>query len=371
MSEELQLLQETTVRFITSELPREATRSLHDDPRGYDGAWFRRSAELGWYSMLVPEAHGGGSVTGSPLRDLAVVADAIGRYVQPGPFVPMNVVAAAIAADGSDAQQTALLPDLATGAQVATWAPFGDGGRWDLGQGLVVDRSGDDLVVHGTRTFVQDAQTAGVVLAVGSIDGVPAQLLVPIEADGLTIEPLTCLDLSRRMADIAFDGVRVPASALVGSPGEPTLGALERQLHVAVVLACAEIVGVLDELFTMTVEYSRSRVAFGRPIGSFQALKHAMADSLAYLETCKAVTEEAARAVDDGADDAAAIVSMAASYLDERGTAVAQQCLQIHGGIGFTWEHDLHLLMRRAKSTASMWCDQVWHRERLCEVHGL
>lgn len=371
MNDELQLLHETTVRFIEAELPRAATRELHDDPRGYDDRWFQRTAELGWYSMLVAEEHGGGSPTGHGILDLAVVADSIGRNVQPGPFIPTNVVAAAITAAGTPDQQAAVLPGLVTGSSVATWAPFDTVGAWDAGAGATVRRYGDTLVLDGARGLVQDAQTASQVLVVATLDGEVVQVLVPLPCVGVALNGLMCLDLSRRMAELTFDGVRLPASALVGTPGAASVASIERQLQIAVVLACAETVGALDELFAMTVEYSKSRIAFGRPIGSFQGLKHVMADMLTYLETCKAVAEEAANVVDAGAEDAAAVVSMAASYIDERGTYIAQQCLQIHGGVGFTWEHDLHLLMRRARSTTSLWCDLTWHRERVCEVNGL
>ncbi len=370
LTDEQRLLHDTAVRFIQSELPLAATRELHEDPRGYDEKWLARTAELGWYSLLVAEEHGGGSISGHGLIDLAVVADTIGRFVQPGPFISMNVVGAAVTADGTAEQRAALLPGMVAGEVVATWAPFDSTGKWDGGHGLTVTADGDEIVLRGTRGFVQDALTSDVLCVVGTLGGAPVQVLVPTRTAGVDVEPLTCLDLSRRMGEVTFDA-RLPAAAQLGGAGADTEVALEHQLQIAVVLACAETVGALDTMFEMTVEYSKGRVAFGRPIGSFQALKHVMADVAVFLEGCKAVATESARVVDAGGDDAAEVVSMAASYIDERATEIAQQCLQIHGGIGFTWEHDLHLLMRRARSTTSLWCDPVWHRERICEVHAL
>jgi alkylation response protein AidB-like acyl-CoA dehydrogenase len=366
LTDDQQLYYETTVRFIESELPVARTRDLHDDPRGYDEKWLRRSAELGWFAMLVPEEHGGGSVSGHGVLDAAIVAEALGRYVQPGPFIPMNVVGAAVAEHGSSEQQAKVLPGIVGGELVATWAPLDVTGQWDLGSGVDATLDGDEFVLTGARGFVQDAQTADQLLVTACCDGEPLQLLVPTTA--AQVDPLTCLDLSRRMAEVTFDGARVPATAVVGATARE---ALERQRQIAVALCCAETVGALDAMFTMTVAYSKDRVAFGRPIGSFQALKHVMADIAYYLECCKAVAVEAAKAVDARADDAAEITAMAASYIGEHATEIAQQSLQVHGGIGYTWEHDLHLYMRRTRTNSTLYGEPTWHREQLCEVHGL
>ena len=139
----------------------------------------------------------------------------------------------------------------------------------------------------------------------------------------------------------------------------------------AVALGCAETVGALDALFTMTVAYAKDRVAFGRPIGSFQAIKHVLADLALHLEGCKAAAVEAARVVDARADDAAEVVSMAASYIGEKANEIAQQCLQVHGGIGYTWEHDLHLLMRRTRVNSALYGEPTWHRSRLCAAYEI
>jgi alkylation response protein AidB-like acyl-CoA dehydrogenase len=244
-------------------------------------------------------------------------------------------------------------------------------GEWDAGTSLEVSRDGEQIVLRGLRGFVPEAQSADYLLAAGRCDGEPVQIIVPTETAGLGVEALTCYDLSRRVAEVSFDDVRLPVAAVLGAAETAATENLERQLQIAVVLACAETVGALDAMFSMTVEYSKDRVAFGRPIGSFQALKHVMADQMLYLESCKAATTEAAQVVDRGAGDAAEIASMTAAYVDEYATQIAQECLQVHGGIGFTWEHDLHLYMRRIRTTTSMWCEKAWHYERICEVCAL
>ena len=367
LTEEQRMLHATTTEFIEEQLPVSATRGLHDNPVGYERSWLARTADLGWYSMLIAEKYGGGSITGRPLVDLTTV----GRYLQPGPFIPMNVVGAAVTEYGSDEQRKDLLPRIATADVVATWAPFDGSGAWDMGASLEVTRDGDQVVLRGARGFVPEAQSADYLLVPGRCDGEPVQVMVPSESPGVSVEPLTCYDLSRRLAEVAFDEVRLPAASILGVVETAASAALDRQLQIAVVLACAETVGALDAMFAMTVEYSKSRIAFGRPIGSFQALKHVMADQLLYLEGCKSATAEAAEAVSRGGGDAAEIASMTAAYVDEFASQVAQECLQVHGGIGFTWEHDLHLYMRRIRTTTSMWCERTWHYERIREVCAL
>jgi alkylation response protein AidB-like acyl-CoA dehydrogenase len=368
LTDEQALFRDTTVRFIEAELPLARTRELHDSALGYERTWLKKAAEIGWYAMFVPEADGGGSVSGAALLDAAIVAEELGRYVQPGPFVPMNVVASAVAADGSPAQRAGLLPGLAAGELVATWAFADSRGDWDAGQGLTVRRSSSGLVLTGRRGFVQDAAAADWLLVVGMLDGETVQILVRADAPGIRIRPLSCLDLSRRMADVDFDGVAGPADAIVGTAGG---AAIEAQLLRAMVLTCAETVGAIDALFAMTVAYAKERIAFGRPIGSFQALKHIMADQALYLETCKAGAAAAAKAVQAGADDAAEVASMAAAYIGDAANELAQQCLQIHGGTGYAWEHDLHLYLRRVRSNSVLYGEPGWHRERVCRQAGL
>src|SRR3984885_14344856 len=364
LTDEQTLFRATAVSFIEAELPVSGTRELHDDPLGYEPSWLRKSAELGWFAMLVPKADGGGSVSGAGLLDAAIIAEQLGRSVQPGPFIAVNVVAAALAAEGSAAQRAALLPAVVTGEQVVTWAFADASGNWDAGAGVQAQRDGDDLLLSGSRGCVQDAISADTLLVAASLDGAPVQVLVPARAPGVTIRPLRTLDLSRRFADVEFDAVTVGSCDLLGTGGASPLDA---QLLNAIVLTCADTIGAIDALFAMTVTYARQRIAFGRPIGSFQAIKHILADQALYLEACKAA---AAAAVQAGAPDRGEVASMAAAYIGDVACDIAQECLQVHGGTGYAWEHDLHLYLRRVRSNSLLFGEPSWHRERVCAFHG-
>jgi alkylation response protein AidB-like acyl-CoA dehydrogenase len=365
LTDEQRLLHDGTARFIESELPLSATRRLHDDPVGYDGTWLRKSAELGWYAMLVPEADGGGSVSGAPMLDALVVAIELGRSVQPGPFLGMNVVAREITRGGTPNLRALVLPGLTAGEMVATWAPWSAAGMWDAGAGVAIERVQGAFALRGVRGFVQDAVSADWLLVVATLEGMPVQALVPRTAAGVEVRPRTCLDLSRRLADVEFDGVAVTDDAIVGRGAD----ALESALVTAVVLTCADTFGAMERLLAMTVDYANARVAFGRPVGSFQAIKHVLADQALALRSCEAVLLAAAEAADAGADDAGEVASMAAAYVGDTGNELAQQCLQVHGGIGYTWEHDLHLLLRRIRSNTALAGLPAWHRERVCAFH--
>jgi alkylation response protein AidB-like acyl-CoA dehydrogenase len=367
LTDDQSLFHQTTLRFIETELPLGQTRSLHDDPQGYTRSWLRKSAEIGWFAMLVPEAYGGGSVSGTGLLDAVIVSEELGRNMQPGPFISMNIVASALASGGSDAMRSNVLPQIVAGEEVATWALADGHGNWDEGSALALERSGSGMRLSGTRGFVPDAVSADWLLVVAMTDDGPVQVLVRADDPGVHVRPLTCLDLSRRLADVDFDGVEVSPDALLDSAGSD---ALEAQLLVAAVLVCADTVGAIDALLAMTVAYAKDRIAFGRPIGSFQAVKHVLADQALYLETCKAGAVAAAKAVGTAADNASEIVSMVAAYIGDVSNELAQECLQVHGGIGYTWEHDLHLFLRRVRSNAVLYGEPTWHRERVCAFHN-
>ena len=367
LTEDQTLFHETTARFIETELPRARTREWHEQEQGFDPGWLAKAAELGWFSMLVPEAEGGGSVSDDPVADAALIAEELGRQVQPGPFVPMNVALWAVARHATADRRASLLPPALAGQEVVTWAAHDEHGSWDLGEGVTITATGDGYRLSGRRGQVQEVGQADWLLVAGRLDGEVTQVLVRRSAEGVSLAPLATLDLARRMADVRLDEVAVPADALVGGGAE----ALEHMHRMAAVLAAVESVGAMDELFTMTVEYSKDRVAFGRPIGSFQALKHLMADLALALEVSKAAAAAAVTAVGREREDAAEVAHMAAAAVGDAGNDLAQQCLQIHGGIGYTWEHDLHLLMRRIQTNSALYGTPTWHREQVCRFHRL
>lgn len=363
-SEEQDMLREATRRLLETELPVSRVRELADDADGFDRAVWRKGADLGWYAMLVPEEHGG---TGGSIVDLVVVAEEMGRVVSPGPFLPVNVVALALAEAGSAEQRATVLPALASGETTAAWCVSEDDGLWDpAGVSLSAKGDADGFTLDGTKLYVQDAHVADHLLVTARLDGALAQLLVGRDTPGTSVRPLQAMDITRRLCEVTFEGAHVPAAALVGVPGAPTEAALERQLQAALVLTCAESVGGSERMLEMTVQYAKDRVQFGRPIGSFQAIKHKCANMLVWLEASKAATYYAALAFQDRLDDAPEAASIAKSYVGDAFTAVTGEGLQIHGGIGFTWEHDVHLYLRRAKSNEVLYGTPSWHRERLC-----
>lgn len=365
LSEDQGLLLDTTRRFLAAESPISAVRALVDEPAGFDSNWWRRAAALGWTSMLVPEALGGGSLSEHGLVDLVLVAEEIGRAVAPGPLIAVNVVASAVARAGTPTQQAEVLPSLLDGTAVATWCPPAPSGGFGAGA-VSADRAADGtLVLHGTAAPVEaGAQADHLLVSVAASDGV-CQVLVPANTDGLTITALGGLDLVRRFAEVRFDGVRVaPESVLLGDAATE----IEQQLQTAVVLQCAELCGVADRVFAMTLEYLGDRYSFGRPLASYQALKHRVADRKLDLESCHAIATAAARAVADGADDAGELASAAKSWIGPHVTELVQDAIQLHGGIGVTWEHDLHLYLRRATVDRLTYGTPEEHRERIAHL---
>ena len=371
LTSDQELFLETTRKFVDSECPIARVRELIDDPVGFDRDTWRRGAELGWTALLVPEEHGGGSISGAPLLDAVIVAEELGRMVQPGPFLAVNVVASVLATAGSPSQQAEFLAGLASGEVIATWCLAEPAGTWAAsGVALEATPDGDDVVLHGTKSFVQDAHVADVLLVVARTGDGLTQVLAPREAEGVTVEPLRCLDLARRLSQVRFDGVRVPAASVVGTVGGAAAD-VERAMQVALALQVAETVGVTDRVFDFTLEWAQDRVAFGRPIGSYQALKHRFADMKMWLEASKGTATAVAHAVAEQRDDAAELVSVAKAYVGDASIRIIQDCVQMHGGIGVTWEHDLHLYLRRATSNAALYGSPREHRERLASLLGM
>jgi alkylation response protein AidB-like acyl-CoA dehydrogenase len=368
LSEDQEFFRETTRRFLESEAPLTRVRELADTAAGFDRGWWLKAGELGWTGLFVPEAHGGGSLSGSPLVDAVIVAEELGRLVAPGPFLPVNVVAAALAASGSDEQQAEVLPRLGTGEVIATWAFAETGSPWDsAGVGLVAEPAGDGFILTGTKVWVEAAAEADQFLVTARTGDGITQLLVPAGTDGVVVTPGRSMDLVRRYGSVRFDGAQLPASAVVGNVGGAAADA-ERQLQIALSLQCAETVGAIDRVFEFTVEYMQERFAFGRPIASFQALKHRVADMLLWVESAKATSDGAAEAIDAGAADAPLLVRAAKAYVGVKSLEILQDCVQLHGGIGVTWEHDLHLYLRRVTVNRAVYGTPEHHQERICRL---
>ncbi len=363
LSEDQEFFLATTRKFLTAEATTATVRALEPDPAGFAAEYWRRGAGLGWTSLLVPEQYGGGSVAEHGLVDLVLVAEEMGRRVAPGPLSPANLAASAVAAAGGPAQRLAVLPGLLAGDAVAAWTGPGlvAASADDDGDG---DGDGDGWILSGVAAPVEaGAQAAHLVVAALAPEG-PTLLLIEPDLPGVAVVPLAGLDLVRRYAEVRFDGARVPAGAVLGEPGGAA-GEIERLWHVACVLQCAEMVGVMDRVFEMTLEYLGDRYSFGRPLSSYQALKHRIADQKLWLEASHAAATAAARAVAQGSDDAAELVSAAKAWIGPHATELVQDCIQLHGGIGVTWEHDLHLYLRRATVDRLTYGTPEDHAERI------
>lgn len=369
LSDDQRLFRDTTARFIEARCPIGTVRAMADDPLLRDPDVLRDAGELGWFALFVPEEFGGGSVSGTPMRDAVIVAEERGRSVQPGPFITTNVVAFALAEAGPTHQQEAWLPRLASGEVTAAWAISDRSGVPEAGA-LRARTTDTGLELSGTAGLVSEGSTAGLFLATALHDtGEVAQCLVPADATGVTMTRLSSLDLTRDFVDVSFDGVHVPEDAVLTTGDTSSL--LDRLIDVAATLSVAESVGAMSRLLELTVAYAKDRTAFGRPIGSFQALKHLLADASFSVEVSAAGATAAAHAVGDRSPTASEIASIAKAYVGDAGIAVTQACQQTHGGIGFTWEHDLHFYLRRLAVDRVLYGDPSWHRERICRIHGL
>jgi alkylation response protein AidB-like acyl-CoA dehydrogenase len=347
LTDDQEFFRDTTRKFLASECPIPKVRELRGNEAGFEPDYWRQGAELGWTSLLVPEEHGGGSVSGNGPSDLALVAHAFGLHVAPGPLLPCNVVAATLARSGSPEQQAELLPALIAGEQIATWAYTELPPHDALGDlRLHAEADGGGFVLSGVKSPIEAGAEADQLLVTASTESGPSQFLVPADADGVSITRLRSVDLVRRYARIQFDGVKVAASALVGAPGGAA-DDIEQQLRIAGVIQSAEMVGAADTAFDITVDWAFSRYSFGRPLASYQEIKHRFADMKMWLEASHGLADSAARHVSRDDPDSAIAVSAAKAYAGQYLAELIQDCVQLHGGIGVTYEHDIHLFLRR------------------------
>jgi alkylation response protein AidB-like acyl-CoA dehydrogenase len=365
LSDDQEFFRETTHKFLQSECPIAKVRELRDSPDGFERGFWRQGAELGWTSLLVPEELGGGSISGEGVVDLTLVADAFGAHVAPGPLLPTNVVAAALARSGTEAHQSEVLPAIIAGEVVATWAVTEPAPNDALGTITTrAERDGDDFVLTGVKSPVEAGAQAEQLLVTARTNEGLAQLLVPASAAGVTITPLESLDLVRRYARIEFDAVRVNAVDAIGEPGRAD-DDVERQLQLAIVIQAAECVGAAQKVFDFTVDWAFNRYSFGRPLASYQELKHRFADMKMWLEASHALASVAAHEVQDDAIGVSETVSVAKAYTGEYLAELVQDCVQMHGGIGLTYDHDIHLYLRRVTVDRVMHGTPSDHHQRI------
>ena len=371
------LLRQTTATFLDELVPPDVLRGLRDDPAGQPDGYWERGAELGWTSLLVSEDHGGGAVGDHGLVDLTLIAHEFGRHAAPGPLGPTNVVAALLSRRGGDAHSDAVHA-LVAGSSIAAWClteptPNRRWGSWALD----VRVDGDDIVLNGTKRPVDSAAIADLLLVTGRTGAdLPSSgltnVIVPRETPGVTVRPMRSLELTRRYAAVEFDDVRLPLAAVVGDVAEAA-DDVEWAAQRGMVIAAAESVGAMQATFDMTVEWGFDRYSFGRPLASYQALKHRFADMKSWLEASHAIADAAALAVAAAEPDATEITIAASAYIGQYGPELAHDCVQIHGGIGVTFQHDLHLYLRRIIANRTAYGTPDEHRQRLADIleaHG-
>jgi alkylation response protein AidB-like acyl-CoA dehydrogenase len=274
-------------------------------------------------------------------------------------------VLAALVGCAEHDSHAATIESLISGETVASWAVYEPGRAWAPDQPSLTARPTDSgYRIDGVKDRVEAGAQSGLLLVVAQSDDGVRQFLVPTNAPGVQVEPQQSIDLVKQYARVRFDGVAVEHSAAVGSVAE-TAGLIDRQSQIAQVLQCAEVVGILQTVFDFTVAWALDRHTFGRPLASYQALKHRFADMKMWLEACRATTAAAVGAISAGSPDAGLSASIAKSYVGEMATEIVQGCVQMHGGIGVTWEHDLHVYLRRVALYRSMFGTPEEHNLRV------
>ncbi len=372
-SEEQDMLRKSARDFLGKEAPMTYVRQMMEDDRGFRHEQWRKMAELGWMGLILPEDHGG---AGLDFVDMVVVLEEMGRVVLPGPFFSTLVGSVAILDGGSTAQKQELLPKIAAGEFRVTLAQLEPNARWDAeGIELEAKKAGGGYALSGTKLFVPDAHTADRLVVAARAPGSKGAegvslFLVDAQAPGVETTLLKTMDQTRKLCEVVLKSVSVPADRVLGTPGEGWK-LLERVVDRGKVGLCAEMCGGAEKVLEMSVEYAKVREQFGRPIGSFQAIQHKCANMLVEVESSKSAAYYAAWAVANDVAEAPLAAAMAKAYCSDAYRHTAGEGIQIHGGIGFTWEHDMHIYFKRAKSSEVTFGDATWNREIVAQLIGL
>ena len=371
---EIQQMVRTTARdFLARECPPALVRSMEEDERGYPPELWRQVASLGWTGLAIPEEYGGG---GGSLVDLAVLLEEMGRALVPGPFFSTVVLGALTVVDaGSDSQKQELLPGVASGDRLMTLALTESSATFEpWGVQVEAQAEGEEFVIKGTKLFVPDAHVADVLIvatrtsvAGGDADGITL-LLVPAGSPGLRIQALRTLG-SDRQFEVSFDGVRVPASAVLGEVGRGW-DTMERAIERAAAVKSVEMLGGAEAILEMTVEYTKQRVQFGRPIGTFQAIQHHASNMATDVECSRPLAYRAVSLLSE-ARNAPFEVSQAKAWVSDACRRVCAMAHQMHGAIGFTQDHNLQLFTRRVRSQEPAFGGAAFHREVVARALGL
>jgi alkylation response protein AidB-like acyl-CoA dehydrogenase len=366
-TEEQEQLRDVVRQFLDNKSPESAVREQMETEAGYDAdVWKQMGEQMGLQGLIVPEEFGG---SGFSYVELIVVLEEMGRRLLCAPYFSTVVLASnALIHSGDDAAKKELLPGIASGETIATVAFTEENGRWDE-EGVTVSatKDGDDYKLSGTKMFVLDGHVADLIIVAARTSAGVSLFQVAGDAAGLTRTPLATMDQTRKQAKLELDNV---AAKLIGEDGKGW-DTLSTVLDLAAVALAAEQVGGAQECLDMSVEYAKVRVQFGRPIGSFQAIKHKCADMLLEVESAKSAAYYAGWCAAEMNDELPSVASLAKAYCSEAYFHAAAENIQIHGGIGFTWEHPAHLYFKRAKSSELLFGDPTYHRELLAQRIGI
>jgi alkylation response protein AidB-like acyl-CoA dehydrogenase len=371
-SDEQEMLRQSARGLLEKECPGTAVRRLMDDERGYDPDLWRKFAELGWLGMVIPEEFGG---AGLSYVDLVLVLEEMGAVVLPSPFIWTLMFAEAIDRAGGANQKKQFLPAIAEGKLIATIAWQEPSGSWSPGGiAMTAKADGGGFVLDGVKLFVNDGHIADYYLVAARVGGSGGDgiTLFAIDAQraGLTVTPLKTMDQTRKLSELKFTGVKATAADVVGVAGAGWK-TLSEVLDRGKVMLAAEMMGGAQHVLDMTVDYAKVRVQFGRPIGSFQAVQHKCANMMVDIEGAKSAVYYASWAVSNDHPEAALSASVAKAAASDAYRRVSSEGIQLHGGIGFTWDHDLHLYFKRAKSAEFTFGDAAWNRELVAQAINL
>jgi alkylation response protein AidB-like acyl-CoA dehydrogenase len=359
LTETQQTLKNTVRKFLGAECPPAEVRKQMETETAFDAALWRKIAEQGWTGIIFPEEYGG---FGMGMLEMAVTLEEMGRALLPGPFSSTVLLAGSLLnAAGNENQKQKYLGAISRGEARATVALLEDSASWNPD---AVQMKASGLTLNGRKLFVPDAAVADFIIVVARLDRELALFVVPRDAPGLRIAHLPAMDATRKLYEVTFDSV---SGELLAQGGEARK-ALDHALDVATVGLVAEMTGGMQRLLEITVEYAKTRKQFGRAIGEFQAVQHQCADMLVYTESSRSAAYYAAYAIQEGIPEAILAVSVAKTYASDAYREVGNRAIQVHGGMGFTWENDAHLFYRRAKASEVAFGDAAFHRERVAKI---
>jgi alkylation response protein AidB-like acyl-CoA dehydrogenase len=361
LAQEREALRSTVRSFLERTSPETAVRQLMETERGYDeGVWKQAAEQLGLTALAIPEEYDG---AGYGPMELAVVFEEMGRALFTGPFFStVGLATNFLLASDDDAAKKQYLPGIAGGQTIATVAITEQSSSWDLATlETTATQSGGSWRVSGTKWYVVDGASASLVLVVARTDNGPA--VFAVEGDAITREPMITMDATRKMARLTFDNVDAQP---VGNAAT-----VEQGLLLAAVALSAENVGGAQKCLDMSAAYAGERMQFGRPIGSFQAVKHKLANMLIEVEQARSASYFASREAASNSKDLALAASLAKSYTSDAFFHAAADTIQVHGGIGFTWEHSAHLYFKRAKTSQHLLGSPTYHRGLVADRVGI